>query len=95
MVDELRFEDNHSTWEQFRRSQQDYIQWAEDKKGLDRVLYPFVTGQGMTTLQGEHMPEGQKIAFKKQDKLVQGDVANKHQGDVASLTESGTVEVTR
>ncbi len=69
MVDELRFEDHKSPWEHYKRDKDGYIAWAEEKKGLDRVIYPFVTGTGGTVVQGEHVPEGQKTVVKKQDKL--------------------------
>jgi pyruvate ferredoxin oxidoreductase delta subunit len=69
MVDELKFDDHKSPWEHYKRDQQDYIKWAEDKKGNDRVVYPFVTGTGMAMVAGEHVPEGQKTVVKKQDKL--------------------------
>lgn len=69
MVDELRFEDHTSTWEHFKRDQQGYIKWAEDKKGSQRVVYPYVTGTGVGSVEVEHVPEGQKTAVKKQDKL--------------------------
>jgi pyruvate ferredoxin oxidoreductase delta subunit len=69
MVDELRFEDHQSPWEHYQRDRAGYIQWAEEKKGTDRITYPFVTGTGGATVQGEHVPEGQITAVKKQDKL--------------------------
>jgi pyruvate ferredoxin oxidoreductase delta subunit len=69
MVDELRFEDNSSPWEFYRRDPQGYIRWAEEKKGNERIVYPFVTGTGVATVPGEHVPEGQKTVVKKQDKL--------------------------
>ncbi|HZT06426.1 MAG TPA: 4Fe-4S dicluster-binding protein [Chloroflexota bacterium] len=46
MVDELRFEDNSSPWEHYRRDPAGYIAWAEEKKGRIRVSYPHVTGTG-------------------------------------------------
>src|ERR671925_359219 len=46
MVDELRFEDNHSPWEQWLRDPAAYVEWAEEKKGTERVAYPHVTGTG-------------------------------------------------
>jgi len=69
MVDELSFDDNKSPWEHFRKNQNDYIKWAEEKKGTERIVYPFVTGTGMAMVAGETVPEGQKKAVKKQDKL--------------------------
>ena len=69
MVDELKFEGNESQWEHFRRDKDGFIKWAEEKKGTERIVYPFVTGTGMAMVAGETVPEGQKKAVKKQDKL--------------------------
>lgn len=69
MVDELRFEDNASPWEAYKQDPERYLEWAEEKKGEQRVTYPFVTGTGMTMLPGERVPEGKKTMIKKQDKL--------------------------
>jgi len=69
MVDELSFQDNQSPWEAYRKDKDAYIKWAEEKKGADRIVYPFVTGTGVAMVPGEHVPEGQKKAVKKQDKL--------------------------
>ena len=66
----LEFEGNESQWEHFRRDKDGFIQWAEQKKGNQRIVYPFVTGTGMAMVAGETVPEGQKKAVKKQDKLV-------------------------
>ena len=56
MVDELRFEDNSSPWEHYKRDPQDYIQWAEGKKGSQRYSYPHVTGTGFEIRAGEAPP---------------------------------------
>jgi pyruvate ferredoxin oxidoreductase delta subunit len=69
MVDELRFDDHKSPWEHYKKDQAGYLAWAEEKKGTERIVYPFVTGTGMAMVQGEHVPEGQKSVVKKQDKL--------------------------
>lgn len=69
MVDELRFEDNSSPWEAYQRDRQRYIEWAEEKKGKDRLTFPFVTGTGIATQPGEQVPDGKKTMIKKQDKL--------------------------
>ncbi len=69
MVDELRFEDNTSPWEAYKQDPQRYLEWAEEKKQAGRVMYPFVTGTGMTAEPGERVPEGKKTMIKKQDKL--------------------------
>ena len=69
MVDELRFDDHKSPWEQYKKDKDAYIAWAEEKKGTERIVYPFVTGTGMAMVEGEHVPEGQKSVVKKQDKL--------------------------
>ncbi len=72
MVDELRFDDHKSPWEHWKHDPKGYIDWAEEKKGTERVLYPFVTGTGMRKIEVERVPEGQKQAVKKQDKLEAG-----------------------
>ncbi len=66
MVDELRFTDYASPWEHWQRDPEGYIEWAEEKKGTDRVTYPFVTGTGMEIEQGEHMPTGKIVPVKRE-----------------------------
>jgi len=60
MVDELKFDDNKSPWEHHVRDPQGYIKWAEEKKGLDRIHYPHVTGTGMEIRQGKYVPPKQE-----------------------------------
>jgi pyruvate ferredoxin oxidoreductase delta subunit len=67
MVDELRFTDDASPWEAHKRDPQKYIAWAEEKKGNDRVSYPFVTGTGVEVTAGQHLPEGKILAVKKKE----------------------------
>jgi len=69
MVDELRFEDDSSPWDQWKKDSNDYIQWVEDKKGKDRVSYPFVTGKGIIVTQGEVMPEGKIVPVRKTEEV--------------------------
>jgi len=56
MVDELKFEDDKSPWEAYKRDPQAYIAWAEGKKGTERVHYPHVTGTGMEIREGKTVP---------------------------------------
>jgi len=56
MVDELKFEDDSSPWEHYRRDPQGYIEWAEEKKGTDRYAYPHVTGTGFEIKAGSAPP---------------------------------------
>ncbi len=56
MVDELKFEDDSSPWEHYRRDPEGYIAWAEAKKGRDRVYYPPVTGTGGEIREGVAPP---------------------------------------
>lgn len=57
MVDELRFEDDNSPWEFWKRDPEGYIDWAEQKKGNERVLHPFVTGSApAAVVQGRRVP---------------------------------------
>jgi hypothetical protein len=65
MVDELRFGDYDSPWERWQQDQAAYIEWAEEKKGTERVTYPFVTGTGMEIESGERVPVGKVIPVKK------------------------------
>lgn len=66
MVDELRFTDDTSPWEHWRRDEQGYLEWAEEKKGTDRVSYPFVTGTGREVEQhAEPTPVGKIVPVKK------------------------------
>ena len=39
--------------------------WVEEKKGQERVVYPFVTGTGMDVVQGEVVPAGKKLSAKR------------------------------
>jgi pyruvate ferredoxin oxidoreductase delta subunit len=66
MVDELKFEDNSSPWEFHTRDPQSYMAWAEEKKGQERVVYPFVTGTGMEVVPGESVPVGKKLSAKRE-----------------------------
>ncbi len=66
MVDELKFEDNSSPWEFHTRDAQGYMAWAEEKKGQERVVYPFVTGTGMEVVPGETVPVGKKLSAKRE-----------------------------
>lgn len=72
MVDELRFQDNSSPWEHFKRDRAGYVRWAEEKKGTERVVYPFVTGTGVEVVTAEPVPDGKKTMIKKQQKLEVG-----------------------
>ncbi|HLJ80692.1 MAG TPA: 4Fe-4S dicluster-binding protein [Ktedonobacterales bacterium] len=65
MVDELRFGDDTSPWERWTQDQNTYIDWAEEKKGADRITYPFVTGTGVTVEQSERVPTGKVIPVKR------------------------------
>ncbi|HWO42495.1 MAG TPA: 4Fe-4S dicluster-binding protein [Candidatus Eisenbacteria bacterium] len=69
MVDELRFEDDASPWEHWRSDPKGYIQWAEDKKGRERVSYPVVTGKGVLVSEGEVMPEGKIVPVRKTEEV--------------------------
>lgn len=64
MVDELSFDDHKSPWEHYKRDREGYIAWAEEKKGNERVWYPFVTGTGMEFRAGEQVAEGVKAAAR-------------------------------
>ena len=39
---------------------------AEEKKGADRVTYPFVTGRGLEVEPGERVPVGKVIPVKRE-----------------------------
>jgi len=56
MVDELRFTDNSSPWEAYKLNPLEYIKWAEEKKGLERINYPHVTGTGYEVTEGKTVP---------------------------------------
>ena len=70
MVDELRFEDDSSPWEHWKRDAQDYLHWVEDKKGKERVSYRVITGKGRTVTQGELMPEGKIVPVGKTEEVA-------------------------
>jgi pyruvate ferredoxin oxidoreductase delta subunit len=65
MVDELRFTDDTSPWEHWRQDADGYVEWAEEKKGTERVAYPFVTGTGVAVEHAERVPVGKIIPVKK------------------------------
>jgi hypothetical protein len=69
MVDELQFEDDSSPWEHWKKDPPDYIHWAENKKGKERVSYPVVTGKGMIVTPGEVMPEGKIVPVRKTEEV--------------------------
>ena len=56
MVDELKFDNNDSPWEHYKRDPQGYISWAEGKKGKERYSYPHVTGTGFEIREGSGPP---------------------------------------
>ena len=56
MVDELKFTDDSSPWEAHKRNPSEYIKWAEEKKGKDRISYPHVTGTGYQVTEGTTVP---------------------------------------
>jgi pyruvate ferredoxin oxidoreductase delta subunit len=56
MVDELKFKDDASPWEHHKKDPLGYINWAEEKKGKERISYPHVTGKGIDITQGETVP---------------------------------------
>jgi pyruvate ferredoxin oxidoreductase delta subunit len=65
MVDELRFEDDSSPWELWKRDPEAYVDWAEEKKGSVRLQYPVVTGSGpATAVEGRRVPPGKGIQTK-------------------------------
>ena len=56
MVDELKFKDDSSPWEAHKRNPAEYIKWAEEKKGKERINYPHVTGTGYEVTEGKTVP---------------------------------------
>jgi pyruvate ferredoxin oxidoreductase delta subunit len=56
MVDELKFANNDSPWEQYQRDPQGYVAWAEEKKGTERYVFPHVTGTGFEVREGSAPP---------------------------------------
>lgn len=48
MVDELKFTDNNSPWEAYKKDSRAYVNWAEQKKGQIRIMPSPVTGKGET-----------------------------------------------
>jgi pyruvate ferredoxin oxidoreductase delta subunit len=66
MVDELRFENEESPWEAWKRTPSAYVEQMEQKKGASRIVYPRVTGKGMSFLAGQAPPEGGKRAGSRE-----------------------------
>lgn len=71
MVDELRFEDERSPYEHWKKDTKGYIQWAEEKKGKERVSYPMITGKGIIVTKGEVVPEGKIQPIRKTQEEAQ------------------------
>ena len=71
MVDELRFEDYSSPWEHYKKDRAGYIEWAEQKKGAQRVLHPHVTGTGRAVVEGERVPIGKVLPARKKQEVAQ------------------------
>ena len=70
MVDELRFDDDASPWERYSRDKLGYLEWAESKKGTDRVVHPHVTGTGRAVLEGERIPVGKVIPARRKQEVT-------------------------
>ena len=70
MVDELRFEDYGSPWEHYRRDKTGYVEWAEAKKGKERVVHPHVTGTGRAVLEGERVELGKVIPARRKQEVT-------------------------
>ncbi len=66
MVDELSFDNHDSPWEHWQRDADDYFRWAEEKKGTERVSYPFVTGTGRVVTEMESVPGVGEIKPRKE-----------------------------
>jgi pyruvate ferredoxin oxidoreductase delta subunit len=56
MVDELKATDDRSPWDHYARDPAGYIAWAEEKKGTERIHYPYVTGTGFELREGKTVP---------------------------------------
>lgn len=57
MVDELKFENNESPWEQYTKNPENYVKVMEEKKGLTREIPSPVTGKGEQFIElKEHVP---------------------------------------
>jgi len=56
MVDELKFDNEKSPWEDYVKDPAGYVKWAEDKKGKERIYYPPVTGRGKEIREGTTVP---------------------------------------
>jgi len=66
MADELNFENYDSPWEHWSRDSDDYLRWTEEKKGKERVSFPFVTGTGRLVTQMESVPGVGEIRPRKE-----------------------------
>ena len=64
MVDELRFKDDKSPWEAHKKDPSAYVEWAEEKKGTERVHFAHVTGTNMEFKEGKRVPEKVAAAGK-------------------------------
>jgi hypothetical protein len=65
MVDELRFEDESSPWEHWKRDPEGYVRWAEEKKGRQRLAHARITGQGQEVKLVEPVGFGQIVPARK------------------------------
>ncbi len=66
MADELVFDNYDSPWEHWKRDADDYLGWTADKKGNERVSYPFVTGTGRIATQVSNVPGVGEIRPRKE-----------------------------
>ena len=66
MVDELKFENNDSPWEAYKKNRRAYVDWAEQMKGKMRMMPSPITGKGETFQElGKPVPMA-KVSAKKE-----------------------------
>jgi pyruvate ferredoxin oxidoreductase delta subunit len=71
MVDDLRFEDESSSWEFWKRDPQGYIEWVEQKKGATRPKPAVITGTGPAIVtQSQRVPERKSVRAQKDQEVT-------------------------
>lgn len=71
MSNELNFENDDSPWEHHKRDPEEYIEWAEEKKGKKRIYYNYVTGTGVELRDGVDVPPKEENNRRRRVKEVQ------------------------
>ena len=56
MVDDLKFGDNSSPWEFYKKDPRGYVNWVESKKGQERIVPEYIRGKGEKVVKVQTIP---------------------------------------